>query len=41
MDDAAVKNNICKVCGHQRTPQYTGIKAFLAWVMALIASLIG
>ncbi len=41
MDDAAVKDNICKVCGHQRTPQYTGIKAFLAWVMALITSLIG
>ena len=41
MDEAAVKDNICKVCGHKRTPQYTGIKAFLAWVMALITSLIG
>ncbi len=41
MDDAAVKDNICKVCGHQRTPQYTGIKAFLAWLMSLIATLIG
>lgn len=41
MDQAAVEDNICKVCGHKRTPQYTGIKAFLAWVMALITSLIG
>lgn len=41
MDETAVKENICKVCGHQRTPQYTGIKAFFAWIMALITSLIG
>ena len=39
MDDAAVKDNICKVCGQQRTPQYTGLKAFLAWLMNLITSL--
>ena len=41
MDAASVKDNICKVCGHQRTAQYTGIKAFLAWLMTLITSLIG
>lgn len=33
--------NICTVCGHQRTPQYTGIKAFLNWIMTLISSLLG
>lgn len=41
MDQAAVDQNICTVCGHQRTPQYTGIKAFLAWIMNLISSLLG
>ncbi|MBR5441929.1 MAG: hypothetical protein IKV44_03160 [Clostridia bacterium] len=41
MDETAVKENICKVCGQQRTAQYTGIKAFLAWLMSLITSLIG
>lgn len=41
MDDAAVKDNICKVCGSKRTPQYTGLKAFLAWIMSLITTLIG
>lgn len=33
--------NICTVCGNQRAPQYTGIKAFLNWIMALVASLLG
>ena len=39
MTDAA--DNICKVCGAQRTPQWTGLKAFFGWLMALITSLIG
>lgn len=33
--------NICTVCGNQRAPQYTGIKAFLNWIMTLISSLLG
>ncbi|MBO5896179.1 MAG: hypothetical protein J6Q83_02665 [Clostridia bacterium] len=39
MDDAAVKENICEVCGQQRTAQYTGLKAFFAWLMNLITTL--
>lgn len=37
-EDATAKDNICQVCGHQRTSQYTGILAFIEWVMALIGS---
>lgn len=39
--DATAAANICTVCGHQRTSQYTGILAFFEWIMALIGSLFG
>jgi hypothetical protein len=39
--DATASNKVCTVCGHVRTSQYTGILAFLEWVMNLIFSLIG
>ncbi|MBO5462654.1 MAG: hypothetical protein J6A49_05010 [Clostridia bacterium] len=39
--DATAGDNICKVCGHRRTSQYTGLLAFFEWVMALIGSLLG
>ena len=39
--NATAADNICKVCGHRRTSQYTGILAFWEWVMALIGSLFG
>lgn len=32
---------VCTVCGHVRTSQWTGILAFMEWLMALIGSLIG
>lgn len=40
-ESATAKDNICKVCGHVRTSQYTGILVFWEWLMALITSLIG
>lgn len=39
--DATSAANICQVCGHKRTSQYTGILAFWEWIMALIGSLLG
>lgn len=39
--DATADNKVCDVCGHVRTSQYTGILAFLEWVLDLIFSLIG
>lgn len=40
-EGATAKDNICKVCGHVRTSQYTGILVFWEWLMSLITSLIG
>lgn len=37
---ATSKDNICQVCGHRRTSQYTGLLAFFEWVKALLASII-
>ena len=33
-------DTICQVCGQTRTSQYTGIKAFIAWIMSLITMLL-
>ncbi len=37
--DAKAESKVCSVCGHVRTSQYTGILAFIEWLMALVASL--
>lgn len=34
-------DKVCKVCGHVRTPQYTGILSFIEWFMAVINVIIG
>lgn len=34
-------DKVCRVCGHVRTSQWTGILAFIDWLMALVSSLIG
>ncbi len=38
--DATSTNKVCTICGHVRTSQYTGILAFLEWLMNLIFSFI-
>lgn len=38
-EDALADNKVCRVCGHVRTSQYTGLLAFIEWIMALVASL--
>ncbi len=40
MDDAAVNNKVCQVCGQVRTSQYTGFLAFWAWIINLVVGLI-
>ena len=37
---ATSADKVCRVCGHVRTSQYTGLLAFWEWIMALIASLL-
>lgn len=37
---ATAGDKVCKVCGHIRTSQYTGILTFWEWLMALLQSLI-
>ena len=39
--DATAANNVCEVCGHVRTSQWTGLLGFIEWLMALLTSLIG
>ena len=39
--NATAANKVCSVCGHVRTSQWTGMLAFIEWLMALIGSLIG
>ncbi len=39
--EATAADKVCRVCGHVRTSQYTGILAFIEWIMALIGSLLG
>ena len=40
-EDALAANKVCSVCGHVRTSQYTGILAFIEWLMALVGTLLG
>ena len=34
--DADAAEDICQVCGHKRTPQWTGFLAFFDWIMAVV-----
>lgn len=36
-NDFLPNEKVCDVCGQMRTPQYTGIKAFIAWLMSLLS----
>ena len=40
-ESATAANKVCTVCGHVRTSQYTGILAFIEWLMALVGTLLG
>lgn len=40
-ENATASDKVCTICGHVRTPQYTGILAFIEWLMDLINIIIG
>lgn len=36
-NDFLPNDKVCEVCGQTRTAQYTGLKAFIAWLMSLLS----